>query len=196
MVGSSRTGVSVHSIQNAIQYFEQFQESISPSAALNACGTGVESGMIGVGDVQTPLRVEIVATSNNPKFIATKTTSTVRDLIIAGFQSGNRAIACVGPKGSYKSAIAQETANSLGATMELFSLHPDMTARDLLMVRGTNQSGDTSWRKTPLTRAAEKGTFVVLDGVDKLRSDTLTSLALLLEQGCAILPDGTRFYAH
>ncbi|KAL7519873.1 hypothetical protein ACHAWX_004630, partial [Stephanocyclus meneghinianus] len=190
--------ISVQSFQNAIRYIDMFQPSISPSAALKAHGIGINGGMIGVQDVKFPFDLNgITNSTSNANFVATKTTNTVRDLIVAGFQSGSRAVACVGPKGSYKSAIASETAKSMGAKMELFSLHPDMTARDLLMVRATdNESGDTSWRETPLTRAARKGTLVVLDGIDKIRTDTLTSLALVLEQGLVILPDGTRFYAN
>lgn len=192
-------GVSLQSFQNAIHYIEQFQSSISLHSAMKAHGiSSGDDNMIGVHDVQSPLDVTISITkdtdSTNANFVPTKTTSTIRDLIIAGLKV-NRAVVCVGPKGSYKSSIANETAKSVVVQMELFSLHPDMTARDLLMVRGTNECGDTSWRETPLTRAARKGTMVVLDGIDKLRSDTLTSLALLLEQGCAVLPDGTRFYA-
>ncbi|KAL3796256.1 hypothetical protein HJC23_008576 [Cyclotella cryptica] len=191
-------GVSIQSIQNAIRYIEMFQPSISPPAALNAHGMGINGGMITPQDVKSPLKLDgLNDTTTNPNFVATNTTNTVRDLIIAGFRSGNRAVACVGPKGSYKSAIASETAKAMGLKMELFSLHPDMTARDLLMVRGTDkESGDTSWRETPLTRAARRGTLVVLDGIDKIRTDTLTSLALVLEQGWVILPDGTRFYTH
>ena len=37
---------------------------------------------------------------------------------------------------------------------------------------------------------------MILDGIDKLRSDTLSSLALLIEQGWAALPDGTRFHGE
>ena len=199
MIGLANSGgVSLQSFQNAIHYIEQFQSSISISSAMKAHGmSSNDDQMIGVPDVQSPLDVTMtkdIGSTNASNFIMTKTTSTIRDLIIAGLRV-NRAVACVGPKGSYKSSVANETAKSLGVPMELFSLHPDMTARDLLMVRGTNESGDTSWRDTPLTRAARRGTVVVLDGIDKLRSDTLTSLALLLEQGCVILPDGTRFYA-
>jgi MoxR-like ATPase len=198
-LANSSEGVSIQSIQNAIHYIEQFQQTVSTAAALKAHGIGKDSDgedMIGVHDVIPTLKVQkIHGIPNTKSFIPTRTTSTIQDLIIAGFQSGNRAVACVGPKGCYKSVIAAQTAKSLSTSMELFSLHPDMTARDLVMVRGTDTSGNTSWRDTPLTRAARKGTLVILDGIDKLRSDTLTSLALLLEQGCVILPDGTRFYA-
>lgn len=187
----------MQSIQNAIHYIGQFQHSVSPTAALKAHGIGATGDMISVHDVQSELAHGLDNTSTITTFIPTKTTSTVRDLIIAGFRGRNRAVACVGPKGSYKSTIAQQTAKSLDMSIELFSLHPDMTARDLLMVRGTDPlSGDTLWRETPLTRGARRGTVVVLDGIDKLRSDTLTCLAMLLEQGCVLLPDGTRFYAH
>ena len=113
-----------------------------------------------------------------------------------------RAVACVGPKGCYKSALACEVARQYGKDVELFSLHSDMTARDLVLTRGTTSSstdtsrhydgGDTDggggggrrtvtvWNSTPLTRAVKQGTWVILDGFDKIGTDTLSSLALLM----------------
>ena len=151
---------------------------------------------MGAKDLMTPLNLNRGEHGQaNPNFIQTKTTGATRDLILAAFDSGSNAVALVGPKGCYKSALARETARALGVKTELFSLHPDMTARDLLMIRGTDEkTGDTIWRETPLTRAFQEGSWVILDGIDKLRSDTLSSLALLLEQGWLTLPDGQRIH--
>jgi len=65
------------------------------------------------------------------------------------------------------------------------------------MVRTTdNATGNTTWTDTPLTNAARNGGCVILDGLDKLRSDALSSLALVMEHGWMALPDGTRLVAH
>ena len=111
-----------------------------------------------------------------------------------------RAVACVGPKGCYKSALAREVARQYGKDVELFSHHSDMTAHDLVLTRGMTgicidtschyDDGDldgvggrgrrtvTVWNSTPLTRA--QGPWVILDGIDKIGTDTLSSLALLM----------------
>ena len=198
LVGEVPRGVPLQSIHDAVRYLEKYQQSIAPQAALNAHGINFNGDMVGADDVMSPLKINHGQKKGKlSEFVETKTTRAIRDLIIAGFESGNRAVVCVGPKGCYKSAVARETARVYGAKVELFSLHPDMTSRDLLMVRGTDaESGDTVWRETPLTRAVQQGTWVILDGIDKLRSDTLSSLALLMEQGWVNLPDGKRIHAN
>ena len=100
-------------------------------------------------------------------FVPTPSTDHIMDLIDTGIESG-RAVICVGPKGCGKSAIAAEAARRAGKGAELFSLYRDMTSRDLLVMRGTDDNGNTKWRKTPLTRAVENGTCVILDGIDKV----------------------------
>ena len=117
---------------------------------------------------------------------------------MAAFESGQQGVAVVGPKGCYKSALVRDLAwkqQPQPKHLRLFSLYSDMTARDLLLTRGTDSNGTTVWRRTPLTRAIEEGTWVLLDGIDKISTDTLTSLALLMEQGQVDLPDGTRLMA-
>jgi len=200
LIGEVPDGAPLQSVHSAVQYLERYQKSITPQVALNAHGINSHGDMVGADDIVSPLKIDgghhHLKKDNVSDFIETKTTRAIRDLIIAGFESGNRAVACVGPKGCYKSTVARDAARVFGAKVELFSLHPDITSRDLLMVRGTDsESGDTVWRETPLTRAARNGTWVILDGIDKLRSDTLSSLALVMEQGWVHLPDGTRFHA-
>ncbi|KAL7537710.1 hypothetical protein ACHAXR_008021, partial [Thalassiosira sp. AJA248-18] len=111
--------------------------SITPRASLNAHGINVGGGMIGVGDLVTPLKFDAYERErgNMPDFIETKTTRDVQDLILAGFESGKRSVAIVGPKGCYKSAVARNVAHTLGEKCELLSVHSDMSQRDLLMTR-------------------------------------------------------------
>jgi MoxR-like ATPase len=195
-VGGVSGGVSLDLIHNAVRYLEQYQHSITPRAALNAHGISVNGDMIQTDDIVAPFEMKTVAVALGSSYIETPTTKAVGDLILAGFESGNSAVAIVGPKGCYKSTVAKNFVDTFGVQAELFSLHPDITARDLLQSRGTDDSGDTIWRDTPLTRAARNGNYVILDGIDKLRSDTMSSLAILLERGWAVLPDGTSFYAN
>ena len=191
-------GVNLESVHDSVQYLEKHQQSITHRAALNAHGINASGEMIGVDDILAPLsQVIYKATKESlPDFIDTQTTTDVQDLILAGFESGKTAVAIVGPKGCYKSAVARNLAHTLGKKCELLSVHSDMTARDLLSTRGTcAETGDTIWRETALTRAARTGSWVILDGIDKLRPDTLTALALFMEQNLVVLPDGSRFQA-
>ncbi|KAK1746248.1 vWA domain-containing protein [Skeletonema marinoi] len=190
-VGGVSGGVSLDLIHNAVRYLEQYQDNITPRAALNAHGISLGGEMIETYDIVAPFEVKTVTAPkmNRSSYIETTTTKAIGDLILAGFESGNSAVALVGPKGCYKSTVAKDI-------VEKLDLHPDITARDLLQSRGTDERGDTIWRDTPLTRAARSGKYVIMDGIDKLRSDTMSSLAMLLERGWAVLPDGTSFYAN
>jgi MoxR-like ATPase len=197
-VGGVSGGVSLDLIHNAVRYLEQYQDNITPRAALNAHGICLGGEMIETDDIVAPFEVKTVTAPkmNRSSYIETTTTKAIGDLILAGFESGNSAVALVGPKGCYKSTVAKDIVDKAGVFSELFSLHPDITARDLLQSRGTDERGDTIWRDTPLTRAARSGKYVIMDGIDKLRSDTMSSLSMLLERGWAVLPDGTSFYAN
>ena len=182
--------LSLGSIVDATQYLVKYKANVSTEAALKAHGMGV----IGPNDVHANFGVNN-GSLDTSTFITTPSAGTIIDLIKTGLESG-RAIVCVGPKGCGKSALAVETAKRLGKTAELFSLYKDMTARDLLLSRGTDELGNTLWRKTPLTRAVENGTLVILDGIDKLSPDTLSSISRLLEQKEVDLPDGRRLQAR
>ena len=187
-------GMSLQSVQDAARYLEHTANTLSARAAMNAHGVS----MIGVEDIEGVLarKEKDKVTTKSPFFVETKTTKTLQDMIMTAFESGNRAVACVGPKGCYKSVLAREVARKQGVRAELFSLYSDMTARDLVLTRGTDHDGNTVWRHTPLTRACQTGCWVILDGIDKLSTDTLSTLALLMEQGQIDLPDGTRLHAN
>jgi len=187
-------GVSLQSVHDAARYLERNPNNLTAATALKPY-----TSMIRVDDVMGSLATNLTddsSSKSHPRsFVETKTTNIVQDIIASAFESGKRAVAIVGPKGSYKSAVAREMAKRSGTHTGLFSLYSDMTARDLLLTRGTDEDGNTIWRKTPLTRAVEKGTWVILDGIQKISTDTLTSVALLMEHGQVDLPDGTRLHA-
>jgi von Willebrand factor A domain-containing protein 8 len=183
-------GISLQSMQDAVLYLERNPNTVSSQAAMNA----YSATMLSIQDLpyNNNNNNSNLSTRQSSTFVETKTTRIVQDLILSAFESGKRGVAVVGPKGCYKSAVVRELARQQSVPIGLFSLYSDMTARDLLLTRGTDVEGNTVWRKTPLTRAIETGTWVILDGIDKVSVDTLTSLALLMEQGQADLPDGTR----
>merc|ERR1712232_1382958 len=160
MVGEIPSCVPLQRVHDTIRYLEKYQHSIEPRMALDAHGLNLNIGSNTLGatanEVKSCLDINLgdADIARNGKFIETQTTKATRDLILAAFDSGNRAVVCVGPKGCYKSALARETADLRGVRHELFSLHSDMTSRDLFMIRGTDEeTGDTIWRETPLTRA-------------------------------------------
>lgn len=190
-------GMSLQSVHDAARYLERNASNLSYKAAMNAYTTH----MLGVEDIQGMMSASMAEHESYPSqglhsmFVETKTTEAVQNMVISAFESSKRAVAIVGPRGSYKSALARQLARRHGANVELFSLYSDMTARDLLLTRGTDLEGNTVWRKTPLTRAVQTGCWVILDGIDKISTDTLTSVALLMEYGQVDLPDGTRLQA-
>ncbi|CAJ1443811.1 unnamed protein product, partial [Effrenium voratum] len=93
----------------------------------------------------------------------------------------------VGPAGCGKSALARHLAGLLGhgapggTGLEFFFLHEEMSSRDLLQRRATNDLGDTVWVDSPLVRAARSGALCILDGAHRLKGDALCALAPLLQ---------------
>ncbi|KAL6063347.1 von Willebrand factor A domain containing 8, partial [Balamuthia mandrillaris] len=68
----------------------------------------------------------------------------------------------------------------------------DMTSRDLLQRRVTDENGDTSWQPSPLILAALHGELAVLDGVHRLPRTTLSMLQRLISDREISLFDGTQ----
>ncbi|UJR36210.1 hypothetical protein I4U23_028942 [Adineta vaga] len=105
-------------------------------------------------------------------------------------------ICLVGPKGCGKSLIVDHFASLLNYPIEYFVLYKDLSARELLQQRITNENGDTLWQNTPLVEAAIHGRLLVLDGIHRLNNDTLISLQRLIQDRELFLPDGTRLLRH
>lgn len=97
----------------------------------------------------------------------------------------------VGPRGSGKTAVVDEFARLLGYSVQPVLLHKDMTARDLLQTRGTDATGDTVWRFTPLITAALDGSLAVLDGAHRVDPSTIAILQRLAQDREVVLHDGT-----
>lgn len=71
-----------------------------------------------------------------------------------------------------------------------------MTARDLVERRTTDSLGNTKWRVSRVVQAALDGSFVVLDGVNRLSTDSLSVLSSLIRDRELHLPDGRRLIRH
>lgn len=102
----------------------------------------------------------------------------------------------IGPKGCGKSLIIDQFASLLNYPIEHFVLYKDLSARELLQQRITNEHGDTLWQNTPLVQAALHGRLLVLDGIHRLNNDTMVSLQRLLQDRELFLPDGRRLLRH
>lgn len=109
----------------------------------------------------------------------------------------NRDILLLSLKGNGKTSIAMEFANILGYNVHLFGLYKDMTSRDLLMRRNTDSNtGETIWEASPLVQAALLGDICILDGIDKLSSDTIATLHGLMNDREISLPNGKRLVRY
>lgn len=93
----------------------------------------------------------------------------------------------LGPPGESKSATVNYFASLLGYRVTLVHAFPEMTATDLLLRRVTDPAtGETSWEPSALLTAMKKGDLCVLDNVDKLRGDVLSSLSMLYRTRCTL----------
>ncbi|CAF3738770.1 unnamed protein product [Rotaria sordida] len=130
----------------------------------------------------------------SPTFISTSYHDQLLSDLILSHAIGD--ICLVGPKGCGKSLIIDQFASLLNYPIEYFVLYKDLSARELLQQRITNENGDTLWQNTPLVQAAIHGRLLVLDGIHRLNNDTLVSLQRLIQDRELFLPDGTRLLRH
>jgi von Willebrand factor A domain-containing protein 8 len=102
----------------------------------------------------------------------------------------------IGAAGSGKTELIKQFANMLDYNIQTIYLYKDMSARDLIQQRVTLANGDTKWHNSPLVEAALAGDIAVLDGVHRLRDDTLMSLRRLVQDRELELLDGTKLLHH
>ncbi|XP_055954220.1 von Willebrand factor A domain-containing protein 8-like [Argiope bruennichi] len=102
----------------------------------------------------------------------------------------------IGNRGCGKSTLIRKFASLLNYPVEMLMLYNDMTARDLLQQRITDEKGNTLWRSTQLIQAAESGKLLVLDGLQRLHSSTFSVLRRLVHDREMQLYDGTRLLRH
>ncbi|KAJ3220295.1 von Willebrand factor A domain-containing protein 8 [Dinochytrium kinnereticum] len=97
----------------------------------------------------------------------------------------------IGEKGGGKSTLLRAFVQVLGYRYQILPLYKDMSARDLLQRRSTNDKGDTIWTNSPLVSAALEGDIVVLDHIESLPFGVLSSLQRLISEREITLPDGS-----
>jgi hypothetical protein len=108
--------------------------------------------------------------------------------------AAGRDLCLIGDGGSGKTFAARLFARALGYTpAETLFIYQDMTARDLLQRRSTDEFGATTWVPTPLTIAMQHGRLAILDGIHRLPVGTISSLLRLLDEREITLFDGTSF---
>ncbi|KAL7746699.1 hypothetical protein RI367_007978 [Sorochytrium milnesiophthora] len=102
-----------------------------------------------------------------------------------------RDIAVVGPRSSGKSELVRYFTRLFGYHFIPVYCYREMTARDLLQRRATNDLGETVWEDAPLVNAAVTGHCCVLEGIDVLPAGVLESLSRLMCDREMTLPDGS-----
>jgi MoxR-like ATPase len=106
-------------------------------------------------------------------------------------------VAIIGPPGCGKSSLLKHACSLLGMPQpHIMHLYRDMTSRDLLLRRVSLEDGSTGWEPSLLVQAALAGQYVILDGLHRLQSDTLSSLSSLLLDGFCSLSDGRILTRH
>jgi len=128
----------------------------------------------------------------SPSFVRTQGTSSVFTSMMQEHAAG-RDILLISPRGEGKSTITAEFASLLGYDTALFNLYREMSGRDLLQRRATDPTtGETRWEDSALVKAACHGDLCILDGVERLASDTVTTLHSLMTEREISLPDGSK----
>ena len=89
--------------------------------------------------------------------------------------------------------LAQLSKDVSHQTMQLYS---ELSARDLLQRRITDENGDSKWVDSPLICALKSGDIVVLDGFNRLEVSALAIIRRILNDNRIELPDGTVARSH
>jgi MoxR-like ATPase len=108
----------------------------------------------------------------------------------------NRDLCVVGLAGSGKTRLVDFFCKELKHKSTLVNCYRDMSARDLLLKRTTDDNGSTTWEMSPLLNGALNGEIVILDGIHRLEPDTLAVLHSLLTHREIDLADGRRLLRH
>lgn len=71
-----------------------------------------------------------------------------------------------------------------------------MTSRNLIQQRITLPNGDTKWLNSAIVNGCLNGDLIILDGIHRLRDDTLMALRRLIQDRELDLPDGRKLLRH
>ena len=107
-------------------------------------------------------------------------------LVLSKFSS----FCILGARASGKSRLLSLYFDSFAISKTIIPLYKDMSARELLVTRTTNTSGDTTWRYSALVQCAIDGGTAVLDGIENLSFGVLSTLKTLIIEKWIQLPNG------
>jgi MoxR-like ATPase len=104
----------------------------------------------------------------------------------------------VGNKGVGKTFLTNLFLSQLptDASHQSMQLYSELSARDLLQRRVTDENGDSKWVSSPLISALKRGDTVVLDGFNRLEVSALAIIRRILNDHRIELPDGTIAQIH
>ncbi|CAF0766137.1 unnamed protein product [Brachionus calyciflorus] len=132
--------------------------------------------------------------NNNESFIMNKYHSNALVDMFLNHTSGDFVL--IGPSGCGKTELINKFANFLDYSTQTMYLFKDMSSRDLIQQRITMANGDTKWLNSPLIEAAINGDLIILDGIHRLKDDTLMSLRRLIQDRELDLLDGRKLLRH
>ncbi|KAL7030964.1 hypothetical protein ACKWTF_006849 [Chironomus riparius] len=127
---------------------------------------------------------------NNESFIEVDSQSNLLADVMQTYAVGD--LCLLGARGSGKSAITMQLCKILNQPFEQVTLYKDMSARELIQSRNTKTNGDTEWIDSSLVKAAKNGTVIILDGLHRLHSSTMSILHRLIHDRELQLYDGSR----
>ena len=107
----------------------------------------------------------------------------------------HRHVLIVGDKGIGKSYLANAFSKDFKGC-HIMQMYSELSSRDLLQRRVTDDQGNSQWKDSPLTTATRNGDLVILDGIERLDTSGLSVIKRLLNDNTIELPNGERIYAH
>ena len=102
----------------------------------------------------------------------------------------------IGSRGCGKTQLINEFSRLLGYNTHTIQLYKDMTSRDLIQQRITLLNGDTKWYNSVLIDACLNGDLCVLDGIHRVRDDTILAIKRLVQDRELDLMDGRKLIRH
>ncbi|RNA15401.1 von Willebrand factor A domain-containing 8 [Brachionus plicatilis] len=133
--------------------------------------------------------------NENKSFIMNRYHSSLLVDMFLNHSSGHDFV-LIGPTGCGKTELINKFASLLDYSTQSMHLFKDMSARDLIQQRITETNGDTKWLNSPLIEAAINGDLMILDGIHRLKDDTLMSLRRLIQDRELDLLDGRKLIRH
>ena len=105
--------------------------------------------------------------------------------------NGERSFLLLGSQGVGKNKLTDRLAEIANMEREYIQLHRDSTIGSLTLSPSL-EDGRIIWKDSPLVRAVQRGTALVIDEADKAPTEVTSVLKSLVEDGELLLADGRR----